>query len=166
MRALVNLVYPRAMRHSASLEALERRIGREVDIQASIRRQTLFEHHLHNLYHPVAQRREVGILIIVAATEGNARNVLHAPLLGNAHRARIVVVDARVVAMIDAADNQVGSTLGKKLIESQFYTVNRCSAARPHLHIIAHIVATLQAKRRRSREGAGKTRASTLRGND
>lgn len=86
VRTMFHLVDPRAMCHSASLEALERRLCREVDIQAGIFRQALLQNHLYHLGYTVSQRREISILIIVATAEGNARNVLHTSLLGYAHR--------------------------------------------------------------------------------
>ena len=58
VRAVLHLIDPRTMCHSASLEALERRQHREVDIQAGIFRQAFLQHHLSPGLHHRAKVRD------------------------------------------------------------------------------------------------------------
>ena len=116
------------MSHPATLETLERRQSREVDIQTGIFWQSLLQHHLNNLQYPIVQRSEISIFIIIATAEGYAWNMLHTALLSYAHSSRIMIVHARIVTMIDTADNQIWLAISKKLIQCQFHTVNRCAA--------------------------------------
>ena len=64
---------------------------------------------------------------------GNRRDILHASLHHYTHCAAVVAVDGTVVAVIDAAKNQVGLTV-KNLGESQLHTVDGRTVARPYLY--------------------------------
>ena len=64
--------------------------------------------------------------------------------------------------MVDSANHKVRTAMFQELVERQLHTVYRCSAARPHLHILAHVVASLEAQRRGSREGAGESGTGTF----
>ncbi len=76
MSAIITSIDSGAMSHPATLETLERRQSREVDIQTGIFRQSLLQHHLNNLQYPIAQRSEISIFIIIATAEGYAWNTL------------------------------------------------------------------------------------------
>ena len=90
--------------------------------------------------------------------------MLHTSLLGNPHRARVMIVDTGIVAMVDAAEHQVGLT-GNELVESQFDAVHGRTVARPHLHV-AHVVPAFQAQGRCRRESTRETGPGTFGGND
>ncbi|CUQ58734.1 Uncharacterised protein [Segatella copri] len=63
------------------------------------------------------QRSEISIFIIIATAEGYAWNMLHTALLSYTHSSRIMIIHARIVTMIDTADNQIRLAISKKLIQ-------------------------------------------------
>ena len=128
MRAMIHLIDPGAMSHPATLKALEGRQSREVDIQTGIFWQSLLQHHLNNLQHPIAQRGEISIFIIIATTEGYTWNMLHTALFSYTHSSRIMIVHTRIITMVDTTDNQIWLAISKKLIQRQLHTVYRRTA--------------------------------------
>lgn len=64
--------------------------------------------------------------------------------------------------MVDTADYEIRATVLVKLVERQFDTIHRRTAARPNLHIFAHIMTALQSQRSGSREGTGESGAGTF----
>ena len=140
------LVIPCSHSHTAHLDTLKLAGFREVDVQAHTLGQSLVEHLAHYLAHIGAQRREVGIVAMVAQRESYRRDVLHAALKRHAHRAAIVYVDRPVVAVIDSAYHHVGTTVGKEFLQGYLHTVYRRAVARPHLEALL-LTAQLQAQR-------------------
>ena len=163
MAHLDTLIIPCSHSHTAHLHALELAGFREVNVQAHSLRQSLVEHLAYYLSHIGAQRREVGIIAMVAERESNRRDILHAALKRNAHRSTIMYVDRPVVAVIDSAYHHVGTTVGKEFLQGYLHTVNRRAIARPHLKTL-FLATKLKTQRHCGREGCGKTRACRFRG--
>ena len=133
MTSLVALVKPRALSHSAHLHAFKRLSLRKVDVEAHALRQTLAEHLAYDVAYVGSERGEVGVSSEVAERESDGRHILHAALDNYAHRAAIVYVHRRVVAVIDAAYDHVGHAVLEELDECHLHAVHRCAVAGIHL---------------------------------
>ena len=73
-----------------------------------------------------------------------------------------MIVHRRVVAVVNAAYDEVGPTIGYYLVESNLYAVDRRTRTRPQFYTLDSISA-LQIERRTGRKGAREARAGRLR---
>ena len=130
--ALLQLVFPTALRHAAKLHAAKLRGARKVHVEASEGRQAdrnRLEHEVHQIG---PQGREVSIHAVVAQGEGNGRVALQGTLDGHTHGARVVGIHGRVVAMVDAADDEVETPFAEE-VERHLHAVGGRARARAHL---------------------------------
>lgn len=161
MVAAGDLLAPGAEGHAAGAHAVE--VGLtlteqgEVDVQAHAAWQGLLQYVGGDALDVGTQRVEVGIRAVVAEREGDAGDILHAALHDHAHGARVVGVHRAVVAVVDAAEHQVGPT-GHHLVKGQLDAVDGRAVARPDLYA-RFLVAQGECERRVGREGAGHARA-------
>ena len=135
----------------------------EIHVQTDALWKSLDQHAVHDFLHMVAHGLEIGIGQMRAERKSNRGNVFHTAFKGHAHRARIVVVDGGIVAVVDAAEHEVGHTLAEaELVDGELHAIHGRSAARPHFYVVAHVVAAAQRERVGGREGAAVARARTF----
>ena len=148
-----HLLAPCAEGHAADTHPLYLFGQGEVDIQTHTTRQTFFQHLGRNLSDDGAHRLEIGVWSVVTKREGHRGNILHAALHHDAHRAAIVGVDRRVVAVVDTAHDHVRPTRADA-VEGHLHTVYGGAVAPPYLQ--AFLLADLfQPQRLDGREGTG-----------
>ena len=125
--------------HAADLHSLERLRGRKVDIEADTFGQALCQHFADDLLDIRTQGLQVGVFVVIAAGEGHGRNSFETSLFGDTHGAAVMIIDRRVVTMVDAAEYEVGHALLAELVDSDLHAVNGCASAGPYGGV-SHIV--------------------------
>ena len=122
------LVGPLPLGLAAHAHAFQFLVGGEVHVEARQGGQSVLQHLGHDVAHVGAAGREVGIGLVAAQREAYGGYALEAPLDDHTHRARVVDVGSRVVAVVDAAHYQVWFAR-QHGAEGQFHTVDRGSRA-------------------------------------
>ena len=98
---------------------------------------------------------------MVAQRIGHAWYVLQTTLYRHAHRAAIVGIHRGIVAVVDASDNHIRTTLAD-ILQRHFYAVHRCTVARIDRHALA-LLPEGQLEGYGCRESAREARAGIIR---
>ena len=126
---LLPLLRPLATCHAAHLYPLVDRRSGEVDIEAGSIGEATFKHLLYNLNDVRSARLEVSLRRMIIKRKSHRRNGLHTPLDDDTHGARVVHVDPRIVAMIDAPHDEIGLAVGEEFVQCHFDAVDRRTRA-------------------------------------
>ena len=99
---LYHFVNPLATGHAAGADALELLTVGKIDVQAHAIGEPVGQHAPNHPTHIVAQMLLTGLGIVVAVRERHRGDALQTAFDGHTHGARVVTVNGRVVAVVDA----------------------------------------------------------------
>ena len=124
MREILPFIGPLSFGLFADFNSLEFPYIGEIYIEASQRRQPLFQNLTGYLTDIRTGRLKIRIRIMTAKRETNGRHTFQATFNYHSHRTGIMHIHGRVIAVIDTTDYQIGFAVEHRM-QGKFYAVYR-----------------------------------------